>query len=90
MDQSLGPLFSGKYVWTSGPESSSKVLPEIGIGPWMALLRPIPFATKYFPITSENFKSGNGNKHFDKDSGPRRVMSRNSRKYNRYWVIFQN
>ena len=30
-------LFSGKFVWTNGPESSSKVSPVTGIGPWMAL-----------------------------------------------------
>ena len=34
----IGPyLFLGKFVWTNGPESSSKVSPYIGIGPWMAL-----------------------------------------------------
>ena len=36
MDQSLGALFSGKYVWTNGRESLSKVSSEIDIGPWMA------------------------------------------------------
>ena len=39
---------------------------------------------KHYPIGSENFKPGNGNKtRFDKDRGPSRVMSRNSHKYNR-------
>ena len=34
----IGPyLFLGKFVWTNGPESSSKVSPYTGIGPWMAL-----------------------------------------------------
>ena len=34
----IGPyLFLGKFVWTNGPESSSKVYPYTGIGPWMAL-----------------------------------------------------
>ena len=34
----IGPyLFLAKFVWTNGPESSSKVSPYIGIGPWMAL-----------------------------------------------------
>ena len=34
----IGPyLFLGKFVWTNGPESSSKVSPYIGIGPWMAI-----------------------------------------------------
>ena len=34
----IGPyLFLGKFVWTNGPESSSKVPPYTGIGPWMAL-----------------------------------------------------
>ena len=34
----IGPyLFLGKLVWTNGPESSSKVSPYTGIGPWMAL-----------------------------------------------------
>ena len=37
MDQSLVYLFLGKFVWTNGPESSSKVSPYTGIGPWMAL-----------------------------------------------------
>ena len=42
MDQSLGPLFSGNSIfWTNGRESSSKVLPETGIGPWMALPRDL-------------------------------------------------
>ena len=39
----IGPyLFLGKSVWTNGPESSSKVSPYTGIGPWMALpsIRP--------------------------------------------------
>ena len=43
----IGPyLFLGKFVWTNGPESSSKVSPYTGIGPWMA-----------FPNTS-TFMSG--------------------------------
>ena len=34
----IGPcLFLGTFVWTNGPESSSKVLPYTGIGPGMAL-----------------------------------------------------
>ena len=34
----IGPyLFLGKFVWTNGPESFSKVSPYTGIGPWMAL-----------------------------------------------------
>ena len=34
----IGPYhFLGKFVWTNGPESSSKVSPYTGIGPWMAL-----------------------------------------------------
>ena len=38
MDQSLvHTFFLGKFVWTNGPESSSKVSPYTGIGPWMAL-----------------------------------------------------
>ena len=37
MDQSLVHTFSGKFVWTNGLESSSKVSPYTGIGPWMAL-----------------------------------------------------
>ena len=33
----IGPyLFLGKFVWTDGPETSSKVSPYTGIGPWMA------------------------------------------------------
>ena len=40
---SYGPItgpyeFLGKFVWTNGSESSSKVSPYTGIGPWMALL----------------------------------------------------
>ena len=36
----IGPyLFLGKFIWTNGPESSSKVSPYTGIGPWMALPR---------------------------------------------------
>ena len=38
MDQSLVHTFSwGHFVWTNGPESSSKVSPYSGIGPWMSL-----------------------------------------------------
>ena len=38
MDPIIGPyLFLGKFVWTNGPESFSKVSPYTGIGPWMAL-----------------------------------------------------
>ena len=38
VDQSLLLyLFLGKFVWTIGPESSSKVSPYTGIGPWMAI-----------------------------------------------------
>ena len=34
----IGPyLFLGKFVWTNGAESSSKVSPYTDIGPWMAL-----------------------------------------------------
>ena len=33
----LVPCFQGRYVWTNGPESSSKVSPETGVGPWTAL-----------------------------------------------------
>ena len=34
----IGPYkFQRKFVWTNGDESSSKVSPETGIGPWMAL-----------------------------------------------------
>ena len=34
----IGPyLFLGKFVWTNGPENSSKVSPYTGVGPWMAL-----------------------------------------------------
>ena len=32
----------------------------------------------------------NNNKEFDKGKGPRRVMSQNSHKYNRYGVISKN
>ena len=32
----LVPCFQGKSAWTNGPESSSKVFPETGIGSWMA------------------------------------------------------
>ena len=40
MDPIIGPyLFLGKFVWTNGPESFSKVSPYTGIGPWMALPR---------------------------------------------------
>ena len=37
MDQWPFAFFSGKFVWTNGAESSSKVSPETGSGPWMAL-----------------------------------------------------
>ena len=34
----IGPYpFLGKFVWSNGPESSSKVSLYAGIGPWMAL-----------------------------------------------------
>ena len=34
----IGPyLFLGNFVWINGPESSSKVSPYTGIGPWTAL-----------------------------------------------------
>ena len=46
MGNSYGPMaplpcfqVSGNFVWTNGAESSSKVAPWIGIGPWMPLLR---------------------------------------------------
>ena len=46
---------------------------------------------KHYPINSENFKPGNGNKkEFDKDRTLRQVMSCNSHKCNRYWVSFSN
>ena len=49
MDQIIGPyLFLGKFVWTNGPESSSKVSPYTGIGPWMALPSPCNFNTEMF------------------------------------------
>ena len=36
----IGPyLFLGRFVWTNGPGSSSKVPRYTGIGPWMALPR---------------------------------------------------
>ena len=37
IDQPFGALLSGKSVWTTGAESLSKVSPQIGLGPWMAL-----------------------------------------------------
>ena len=39
MDQFLVALscLQGKSSWTNGPESSSEVSPETGVGPWMAL-----------------------------------------------------
>ena len=37
MDPIIGPYLLGKFVWTNGPESSSKVSPYTGIGAWMAL-----------------------------------------------------
>ena len=40
MDQSLVHTFSlGKFAWTNGRESSSKVSPYTGICPWMAFPR---------------------------------------------------
>ena len=37
----IGPyLFLDKFVWTNGPESSSKVSHYTLIGPWMALPPP--------------------------------------------------
>ena len=45
----IGPyLFLGKFVWTNGPESSSKVSPYTGIGPWMAL-------PSYWPVLQTGF-----------------------------------
>ena len=39
----IGPyLFLGKFVWTNGPESSSKVSPHTGIGPWIAIPSVFP------------------------------------------------
>ena len=41
MDQSLvHTFFLGKCVWTNGPESSSKVSPYTGIGPWVWMALP--------------------------------------------------
>ena len=41
MDESVGPCafacFQGMSAWTNGPESSSRVSPATGIGPWMGL-----------------------------------------------------
>ena len=50
MDQSLVHTFSwGEFVWTNGPESSSKVSPYTGIGPWMALPSFVAvYGAKYF------------------------------------------
>ena len=31
----LAPCLQRKSVWTNGPERSSQVVPETGIGPWM-------------------------------------------------------
>ena len=45
MDQSLVHMnFLGKFVLTNGPESSSRVSPCTGIGPWMALPSNMPQA----------------------------------------------
>ena len=52
MDQSLVHTFSpGKFVWTNDPESSSKVSPYTGIGPWMALPsnQPPPQGSQDYP-----------------------------------------
>ena len=44
----IGPyLFLGKFVWTNGPESSSKASPYTGIGPWMALPSFSTFVGRY-------------------------------------------
>ena len=56
----IGPyLFLQKFVWTNGPEGSSKVSPYTGIGPWMALPRKFgaKFGTKIRDKNSKN--SGN-------------------------------
>ena len=43
----IGPyLFLRKFVWTNDPESSSKVSPYTGIGPWMAIPSKGPFCKK--------------------------------------------
>ena len=45
---------------------------------------------KHYPINSENFRSGNGNKKiFDKVRGPGRVMSCSPHRYNRYHILFE-
>ena len=52
----IGPyLFLGKFIWTNGPESSSKVSPYTGIGPWMV---------GHTPSTAGTFR-----KKFRKNSG---------------------
>ena len=41
----IGPyLFLGKFRWTNDPESSSRVSPYTGIGPWMAIPRWVSFS----------------------------------------------
>ena len=56
----IGPyLFLGKFVWTNGPESSSKASPYTGIGPWMAL----PSWNRKWPEPLEPF-SRNRSRHF--------------------------
>ena len=50
MDQSLVHTYSCKFIWTNGPESSSKVSPYTGIGPWMALPSKEPHLPTFGPI----------------------------------------
>ena len=60
----LVPCFQGKSAWTNGPERSSKVSPETGIGPWMALPRNLRvpncvFLTVFFRFLTSACNRGN-------------------------------
>ena len=66
----IGPyLFLGKFVWTNGPESSSKVSPYTAIGPWMAL------PSSAFSTDASSGKEG-GQRHFSDSHEGLRLRSR--------------
>ena len=53
----------GKFIWTNGPESSSKVSPYTGIGPWMALpslLRPWTQHNEWHPSNQHELTAEGG------------------------------
>ena len=89
----IGPyLFLGRLVWTNGPESSSKVSPYTGIGPWMAIPRVqgcqngVEGESSAPKFQGYGFSGANGHK-WETDFLPLLVLTRRGRSTgkNQYW-----